>query len=109
MGEPKQSTWGYQRLSASSTSSHDLLLQLQPQPAPRMLNGRLPAVPSCLPVSPAVQRSSGPNDNPTIPNPAWKSLSTITGFGPWGVTGNCKVRDTQLVGVLLSRQGLRPC
>jgi hypothetical protein len=29
--------------------------------------------------------------NPTLPNPAWRSLPTITGFGPWGVTSSCKV------------------
>jgi hypothetical protein len=40
----------------------------------------------------AVQAASGPNDNPTAPNPAWNSLATIKSFGPWGVTANCKVR-----------------
>jgi hypothetical protein len=40
----------------------------------------------------AVDPASGPDVNPTIPNPAWNSLEAITGFGPWGVTRNCKVK-----------------
>jgi hypothetical protein len=39
----------------------------------------------------AVQTATGPNDNPTAPNPAWNSLGNIKSFGPWGVTSNCKV------------------